>query len=87
MKGSCVLEGLGVSIVNPFVPPDYLSRGLIVRPFLPEVRIEKLLLFPKSRPASALVDTFVSVLKHCRDEELAAQKAMFQASPLRPLAS
>jgi DNA-binding transcriptional LysR family regulator len=84
---SCVLEGLGVSIVNPFVPPDYLGRGLIMRPFLPEVRIEKLLMYPKGRPKSALVDAFVALMKHCRDEELAAQKTFFQARPMRALAS
>ena len=73
---ACVLEGLGVSIVNPFVAVDFIERGLVVRRFEPEIPIEKMLLFPANKPRSRLTDAFVQILKQCRDEELAQQAEM-----------
>jgi DNA-binding transcriptional LysR family regulator len=77
-----VLEGLGVSIVNPFVAVDFIERGLIVRRFEPEIPIEKMLLFPANKPRSRLTDAFVQILKQCRDEELAQQAEMLGPSKL-----
>ena len=74
---ACVLEGLGVSIVNPFVALDFIDRGILVRRFEPEILIEKMLLFPSNKPRSRLTDAFVQVLKQCRDEELARQQEMW----------
>ncbi len=79
---ACVLEGLGVSIVNPFVAMDFLDRGILVRRFEPEIQIEKMLLFPSNKPRSRLTDAFVQVLKQCRDEELARQQEMWGAPKL-----
>jgi DNA-binding transcriptional LysR family regulator len=82
---ACVLEGLGVSIVNPFVPPDFYSRGLLMRRFEPEVTIDKLILFPRGKPTSALVGAFVETLETCRDEELRRHGALMRppAPPAR----
>lgn len=69
---AAVIEGLGVSIVNPFVAPDFLPRGIVIKRFRPEIMIEKMLLFPANRPRSRLTSSFIEVLQACRDEELKA---------------
>ncbi len=68
---AAVIEGLGVSIINPFVAPDFTSRGIVIRRFKPDIIIEKALLFPANRPRSRLTDSFIDVLKARRDEYLA----------------
>lgn len=68
---ACVMEGLGVSIVNPFVALDFVGRGIVARRFEPQIMIEKMLVFPANKPRSRLTEAFVTTLKQCRDEELA----------------
>jgi len=85
---ACVIEGLGVSIVNPFVAFDFGSRGIVVRRFRPDIMIEKMLLFPSNKPRSRLTDAFIASLKQVRDEELAAHQILHsrgqvQAPPRR----
>jgi len=70
---ACVIQGLGVSIVNPFVALDFVGHGIVARRFEPEIMIEKMLAFPANRPRSRLTEAFVATLKQCRDDELAAQ--------------
>lgn len=72
---ACVVEGLGVAVVNPLVPQEFIGRGLVVRPFLPEIRMTKLLIYPRNRPSSALVDAFVDELKRCRDQTVKPEPA------------
>jgi DNA-binding transcriptional LysR family regulator len=74
---ACVMEGLGVSIVNPFVALDFVGRNIVACRFEPEIMIEKMLAFPANRPRSRLTDAFVTTLKRCRDEELAKHQALF----------
>lgn len=76
---ACVLEGLGVSIVNPFVPPDFAARGLIMRRFEPMIPIEKLIMFPRGRPTSTLIEAFVKEMEAARDEELAGHARLLAA--------
>jgi DNA-binding transcriptional LysR family regulator len=64
----CVLEGLGVSIVNPFTADDFVDRGIVIRPFAPAIPLQTQLLYPAHRPRSRLVSEFVSVLRTVRDE-------------------
>jgi DNA-binding transcriptional LysR family regulator len=74
---ACVMEGLGVSIVNPFVALDFVGRNIVACRFEPEIMIEKMLAFPANRPRSRLTDAFVTTLKRCCDEELAKHQALF----------
>jgi len=74
---ACVKEGLGVSIVNPFVAFDFIGRGIVARRFEPAIMIDKMLAFPANRPRSRLTEAFVATLKQCRDEELAKHETLF----------
>lgn len=52
------LHGVGVGVVSPFVVPDLLKAGLVVKRFLPSVPIELVLLTQKDAPISRLADAF-----------------------------
>ena len=57
-----VLQGLGVSVVSPVVARDFLSRGLIVKPFSPPVTFPISLLSPKHRPTGILANAFTDAV-------------------------
>lgn len=61
-----VLEGLGCSILNPITAQDYVERGLIVRPFEPEVPFEYMLFTPSLSPISRVTEAFIAVLEEHR---------------------
>ncbi len=61
-----VLQGLGCSILNPITAHDYVERGLIVRPFRPEVLFEYMLYTPSLRPMSQVTRAFIAVLEEHR---------------------
>jgi DNA-binding transcriptional LysR family regulator len=69
---AAVIEGLGVSIVHQFTAPDFLSRGIVVKPFKPEIQIDDMLLFPANKSPSRLTEKFIEAMESCRDEQLAA---------------
>ena len=58
-----VLEGAGVSIVDPVTASSYRSRGVVIKPFEPAIPFEFRLLFPAYRPRSRLTEAFVAMLK------------------------
>lgn len=68
---SLVLNGAGVSIVNPFTAVEYLDAGLLIRPFSAALPFTTTLLRAKFRPTSPLVELFVEELKQTRDAYLA----------------
>ncbi|WJV61888.1 LysR family transcriptional regulator [Pectobacteriaceae bacterium C52] len=61
---SMVRAGIGVSIVNPLTAVDYAtaSADVVVRPFSIDVPFTVSLIRPNHRPASALVDRFITQL-------------------------
>lgn len=61
-----VLQGLGCSILNPITAHDYVERGLIVRPFRPEVLFEYMLFTSSLRPMSQVTKAFIAVLEEHR---------------------
>lgn len=61
-----VLQGLGCSILNPITAHDYTERGLVVRPFKPDVLFEYMLFTPSLRPISQVAQAFISVLDEHR---------------------
>ena len=58
---ACVMvsEGLGLSIVDPYSAAIFISRGIGVRPFLPEIPIEFSLFQSNKRELSPLGQTFI----------------------------
>jgi len=69
---SLVAQGLGIAIVNPIVAHDYRHMGIVTRPFLPKVGYTATLIYPKGRPESRLVSSFVETLKLVTREDLLA---------------
>ena len=66
-----VLQGLGCSILNPITAADYVDRGLVVRPFKPEILFDYMLFTPKLRPMSQVAQAFIAVLEEHRAAFLA----------------
>ncbi len=60
---SLVAQGLGIALVNPLAALDYRHSGLITRPFLPAVKHNGYLIFPKGRSDDRLVTSFAKALK------------------------
>src|SRR5258708_2301476 len=53
---ACVLvaEKAGLSLVDPFFASDFTGRGVVFRPFRPELFFDAVVLTPTGRPMSAL---------------------------------
>lgn len=69
---SLVALEMGVCIVNPLVARDYRRLPLVTRPFHPSVLCEGMLIFPKGRPTSRLVNAFSDVMREVAREECQA---------------
>lgn len=65
---SSVLEGLGVSIINPLVAYDYENRGLVIKPFEPAIYFKTTIHYPIHPKRSQFAETFVTLLKERRDQ-------------------
>ncbi|MFV3076913.1 LysR substrate-binding domain-containing protein [Niveispirillum fermenti] len=61
------LEGVGVGLVNPAAADGYADRGLVFRPFKPDVQFKSYLLFRPDTQKNRLVRSFVAELLHFRD--------------------
>jgi len=57
------LHGVGVGVVSPFIVSDLRKLGLVVKPFLPKVPVELVMLTPKDVPNSRLTDAFILTLR------------------------
>jgi DNA-binding transcriptional LysR family regulator len=64
------LEGIGVGIVNPAAADGFAERGLLFRPFEPEVYFESYLLFRPDAQKTQLVKSFVADLLNARKIKL-----------------
>lgn len=58
-----VASGVGVTIADPFTAKAFASRGLIQRPFKPDVPYNFGVLFPSHSPRPKLVDSFIQFLR------------------------
>jgi DNA-binding transcriptional LysR family regulator len=58
-----VLSGTGVSVIDPVTADRYISKGLVVRPFVPSIRYSYYVIFPENRPRSRLAEQFVAQVK------------------------
>ena len=60
---SLVVNGAGVSIVDPFSAENFVAHGLVVRPFLPAIPYEFKLVYPRYKERSLIVRAFVDRLR------------------------
>jgi DNA-binding transcriptional LysR family regulator len=60
------LEGVGVGLVNPAAADGFSERGLVLRPFEPEVFFKSYLLFRPDAQKARLVKSFVRELLNAR---------------------
>ncbi|MGQ3049400.1 MAG: LysR substrate-binding domain-containing protein [Niveispirillum sp.] len=61
------LAGVGVGLVNPAAADGYAERGLVFRPFKPDVQFKSYLLFRPDAQKARLVKSFVAELLYFRD--------------------
>jgi DNA-binding transcriptional LysR family regulator len=64
---SLVTQGVGCSIVNPATAVDFLTRGLVMRPFKPRIEFEYLLYTPALRPLSQNALALIATMEAVRD--------------------
>lgn len=74
-----VLEGVGIGLVNPMAALGFAERGLIFRPFEPEVYFTTHLLFRPDAQKAQMVNRFVAEL-------MAARSINLLQTPSRPAA-
>ncbi|WP_291737384.1 LysR substrate-binding domain-containing protein, partial [Leisingera sp. F5] len=60
---SFVQEGMGVSVLDPFVLDFEAGGGFVSRPFRPRIMMEMAVVTSKSRPLSAVGQDFLALLK------------------------
>ena len=58
-----VVEGAGVSLVEPITAAEFLGRGLVARRFAPPIPFEFAVLYPSYRPRARLAEDFVARVK------------------------
>ncbi len=58
-----VVNGVGATIADPFTAQAFESRGLVWRPFSPDIAYNFGVLFPSHSLRSAIVDDFVAFLR------------------------
>jgi len=58
-----VAAGAGVSIVDPLMAEEFKTRGVAVRPFLPQIAIEFAALYPAQRTLSGVAAEFIQVFR------------------------
>lgn len=59
---SLVAQGLGVSLVHPFIAAAFAER-LAVKPFVPAIRFEYGVLWPSGQPLSRIAQAFLGTLR------------------------
>jgi DNA-binding transcriptional LysR family regulator len=75
------LEGVGVGLSQPVAAEGFLERGLVMRPFEPEVYFKTYLLFPPDTQRSILVKHLVAALLAARDRGTADNAAKHRPRP------
>lgn len=77
---SLVARGVGCSIVNPATAIDFMTQGLVIRPFRPRIEFEYLLYTPSRRPLSQIALRFIEAMTLVRDEMIA--EGVFDEPPI-----
>ncbi len=58
-----VMEGMGVTVVDRLTAEDNLHRGIVIRPFLPRITEDLMVLTPARHAAAVITDAFVAALR------------------------
>ena len=58
-----VAKGLGVSIIEPFTALDFRDRGIVCKPFHPQINFEFGIIYPANSPRADLTEEFSTILK------------------------
>lgn len=66
---SMVAAGVGVGLVDPLTANLFEGRGLVLRPFEPALHFRTLLILPPHRPASRIVEEFITGLNEALRED------------------
>ena len=68
------LEGVGVGLINPMAAYGFPDRGLVLRPFVPEVLFKEYLLFRPDTQKTQLIRAFVAKLYEARNSRPTLQQ-------------
>jgi DNA-binding transcriptional LysR family regulator len=61
-----VMEGMGIAMIERLGAEDNLHRGIVIRPFLPRITENLMLVTPLRRPPSRIAEAFIGALRrHC----------------------
>lgn len=64
--GGFVMRGVGCSILNPVSAHDLEAHGVVIKPFMPEVRFEYMLCMPEHRLPSRITQAFLESMRAAR---------------------
>ncbi|WP_395068147.1 LysR substrate-binding domain-containing protein [Paraburkholderia silvatlantica] len=67
-----VSRGLGIGIVNPLAALEADARRIVFRPFEPAIFFRGFILYPQSRQANPVVETFLQLVEDTMAHEIAA---------------
>lgn len=70
-----VLEGVGIGIVNPMATDGFPERGLILKPFVPDIQFRSYLIFRPDAQKSKIVKSMVDALLKARSLRPTGAKA------------
>jgi len=78
--GTMVSRGLGVALLNPFTAVNLVEKlGVIARPFEGASPYAIDLWLPEHRPTSALAESLLASLSHCKDQYIQKMNENFHA--------
>lgn len=62
---ACVLiaEKVGLALVDPFSASEFVGRGVVFRPFRPDIFFDAAILVPTARPLSSLASEFLDTFR------------------------
>lgn len=63
------LESVGIGVVNPLIASDFVSRGLVIKPFEPSVFFDTFVLYPLHTPPSRLALHFETLVRTALQSE------------------
>lgn len=69
---ACVARGLGVAVIDPFVPLSVAGDRIAIRAFRPRIRYGFSLIFPARRPRSGLAGEFGDLVRERITQDFAS---------------
>lgn len=79
-----VLEGVGIGILNPMAIDGFPERGLILKPFVPNLQFRSYLIFRPDAQKSKIVKAMVDALLQARSLRATTSRLRPDGKPPRP---